>query len=354
VASRAGVAIAAAAAGLAVGAWLVVSSSRAGGGEAAAGDVAGTTSVVVERRSLSVRETVDGTLGYADSRAASSRSAGTVTRLPEEGVTLRRGDALFDLDGARGPILMYGAEPAWRTLEQGVSDGADVRALEANLATLGYDAGGAMRVDGHFDFATRAIVERWQRAEGLPVTGKVELGRVVFLPGARRVGKLEVAVGAAVGPGAPVVTTTAARRSVTVQLATDKQSYVAKGDRVDIVLPDGSSTSGVVSGVGKVATTDEQGSSTIEVSIALEHDASGAGLDQAPVSVSITKETKQHVLVVPVTSLLARAGGRYAVEVEGRDGRRTLVAVTPGLYADGYVEIAGGALREGMRVVVPE
>jgi peptidoglycan hydrolase-like protein with peptidoglycan-binding domain len=353
VATRAQVAIAAAAVGLGAAAWLVVS-SRAGGSEPAPGDAAGTTTVVVERRSLSVRETVDGTLGYADSRSASSRSAGTVTRLPDEGATLRRGDALFDLDGAAGPILMYGAEPAWRTLEQGVSDGADVRALEANLAALGYDPGGAMRVDGHFDFATRAVVERWQRAAGLPVTGKVELGRVEFLPGARRVGKLEVAVGASVAPGTPVVTTTAARRSVTVQLSTDKQSYVSKGDRVDVVLPDGSSTPGVVSDVGKVATTDEQGDSTIEVSIALTHDASGAGLDQAPVSVSITKETKRHVLVVPVTSLLARAGGRYAVEVEAATGRRRLVAVTPGLYAGGYVEITGGALREGMRVVVPE
>jgi len=321
---------------------------------ASGGNVAGTTTAAVERRALSAHETVDGTLGYADSRSTGSATAGTITRMPAEGEVLKRGAPLYEVGGAPGPVLMYGAKPAWRALRQGISDGADVRQLEANLRALGYDPGHAMRVDGHYDFATRAIVERWQRAAGLALTGEVGLGQVAFLPGPRRIGKLEVAEGAPVAAGAPVVTTTAVRRTVMVELATDKQSYVAVGDHVSVLLPDGSTTGGTITEVGKVATTDDQGNSTIDVTVALRGRSLGTGLDQAPVSVSITKETQKDALVVPVTALLAQTGGTYAVEVAAADGTRTLVPVTPGLYADGYVQISGGGIHAGTLVVVPE
>ncbi|HEV3014554.1 MAG TPA: hypothetical protein VG499_14880, partial [Actinomycetota bacterium] len=49
---------------------------------------------------------------------------------------------------------------------------------------------------------------------------------------------------------------------------------------------------------------------------------------------------------------LALAEGGYAVEVE-RHGRRELVGVETGLFADGQVEVEGGGLRAGDRVVVP-
>jgi len=53
---------------------------------------------------------------------------------------------------------------------------------------------------------------------------------------------------------------------------------------------------------------------------------------------------------IPVTALLALAGGGYAVEVP--DGAATkLVAVETGLFADGYVEVSG--VEAGVEVVVP-
>ena len=69
-------------------------------------------------------------------------------------------------------------------------------------------------------------------------------------------------------------------------------------------------------------------------------------------SASITTEVRRGVLAVPVGALLALAEGGYAVEVD-RDGRRELVGVDTGLFADGQVEVAGQGLKAGDRVVVP-
>jgi hypothetical protein len=60
-------------------------------------------------------------------------------------------------------------------------------------------------------------------------------------------------------------------------------------------------------------------------------------------------------LVVPVTALLARSGGGYAVEVVGAGARNRLVPVSLGLFddADGLVQVTGSRLTAGQGVVVP-
>ena len=59
------------------------------------------------------------------------------------------------------------------------------------------------------------------------------------------------------------------------------------------------------------------------------------------------------MLAVPVTALLALSEGGYAVEVVVEDGSRLLIGVEPGLFSDGFVEVAGNGLVDGMQVVVP-
>ena len=312
-----------------------------------------TTVATVTRGDLVVRETVAGTLGYGKEQPLVNRLSGTITRLPNAGTIVRRGQRLYDVDGKPGAYLMYGETPAWRTLDAKSSDGVDVRQLESNLVKLGYDPNGEVEVDDDFTAATARMVKRWQKAQGLPQTGAVELGRIVFASGPRRVASVNASEGSPAAPGAAVMTTTATTRTVAIALDAAKRSYVSVGDRGRGELPDGRSVEGRVSSIGRVARQTEEGA-VIDVTVSLAKGANVPDLDQAPVSVQIVKQTEKDVLRVPVTALLARRGGGYAVEVVRRDGRHELVAVVPGTYADGYVEIERGKLKAGDKVVVPE
>jgi peptidoglycan hydrolase-like protein with peptidoglycan-binding domain len=311
----------------------------------------------VAARDLRAQEQVQGTLGYGDARAVTNQRQGTITWLPDEGAVVRRGQALYRVDGK--PVqLLYGRLPAWRELSVGVDDGADVRQLEQNLVALGYDPNRVITVDDHFTSATGAAVKRWQEVVGLDQTGTVRPGDAVWQPGAVRVGELKAAVGDAARPGSPVLEVTATARQVTIDLDASRQPYVHAGDPVDIELPGGRTTTGRVASVGKVATAsgneDPTGdaSPTVEVVVSLDKPRATGSLDQAPVDAFITTEVRRDVLAVPVNALLALAEGGYAVEVE-RGGRRELVGVALGLFADGMVEVEGDGLRAGDRVVVP-
>jgi peptidoglycan hydrolase-like protein with peptidoglycan-binding domain len=155
---------------------------------------AGDTTATVTRRTLSEGSTVDGTLGYGSQLELYDRLSGTFTWLPAAGAVIGRGAPLFRVND-RPVVLMYGSVPAYRALKQGVSDGPDVAELNANLVALGFDPDGAITDDESFGEATTAAVRRWQKAERLPETGEVELGRIVFAPGARRVTEVHVSLG---------------------------------------------------------------------------------------------------------------------------------------------------------------
>ena len=143
---------------------------------------------------------------------------------------------------------------------------------------------------------------------------------------------------------------------VTVALDAAQQSEVTVGDKVIITLPNNQTTRGVVSSVGTVATVPSGGGTpTITVEVTLTNPSLTGGVDQAPVTVSITTATVKDVLVVPVDALLALSGGGYAVEVVEPDGLHHLVAVSLGLFddADGLVAATGAILSAGQHVVVP-
>jgi peptidoglycan hydrolase-like protein with peptidoglycan-binding domain len=363
---------------LAAGGWAAV---RGGGpGRPAAVPEIPTGTAVVARTDVVSRQQVPGTLGYeggftvvghgGGADGGGQAQGGIVTRLPAPGAVLRRGRAVYELDGRPVP-LWYGGRPAWRAFESGMADGPDVRALEANLVALGLDPGRAITVDGHFTAATRAAVRRWQGgALGLPPalrSGAIPLGGVVFLPGPIRIEAVAATVGAAVQPGTPILTATSTRPVVRVSLPPSFQHLVRRGARVQVILPDGTATPGRVATVSRAAVVPDpaagqegqgQGGgpeqATIPVTVRLAKPGAAKGLDQAPVGVAITTETHRGVLAVPVVALLAEPGGGYAVEVvEG--GARRRVPVRTDLFdeSSGVVEVDGPGLAEGATVVVP-
>jgi peptidoglycan hydrolase-like protein with peptidoglycan-binding domain len=338
-----------------------------GTGSASGGHATGATATI-ERRDLVQTDDQPGTLGYRDSRVAYSALGGTVTWLPRLGAVVRPDHRLLSLDG-KPVVLMPGLVPMYRALSTGVSDGADVRELETDLVALGYDPGGAITVDDHYSSTTAAAVNRWKKAHGLTQNGRVEPGRIVFLPGPRRVTTLDVRIGQALPPGmgAPVMGTTGDRQVATVQLDAAQQTEARVGEHVDVTLPSERVVRGVITNVGRVAQSsgpsggDSGGNSTsgpgpapgatVPITIELHHARRLPPLDQAPVTVALAQSIERHVLSVPVSALLATAGGHYAVDVVNAAGTTTRMRVTPGAFAGGYVEIAGPGISAGLHVV---
>ena len=288
--------------------------------------------------------------------------SGTATWLPEAGQVIEQGHVIYRVDD-EPVVLLYGSTPAYRTVSTGMT-GADVTELNADLVALGY-ATVAEIPDGAdtFTSATATALKKLQATLGLAQTGTLTFGQVVFEPAAVRVTTVSATLGGALQAAHPVLEGTSTIRVVTIALDAAQQSVVKVGDHVVITLPDNSTTSGVVTSVGTVATTssssngaggDRMSPPTVTVEVRPTDPAATGSVDQAPVQVRITTEVVEGALSVPVTALVGKTGGGFAVEVVRADGRRELVAVKLGLFdsAGGRVQVEGD-LREGDHVVVP-
>jgi peptidoglycan hydrolase-like protein with peptidoglycan-binding domain len=346
-------------AAVAAGVWYATAASPRSSTPAA--PEVSTTTAPVTRGEVIQRVQVAGTLSYGAAHGVPSQlPAGILTDSAGPGRVVSRDGRLFAVAGTQA-ILLYGRSPAYRDFAAGMSDGADVRQLEENLVALGVAGRSTLRVDEHFSSATTAAIRRWQKARGLPAarrTGTLRLGEVVFQPGPVRVSQTTAPVGNSVGPGAAVLSVTSTTRVVEVPVNTDQQQLVHVGDEVQVSLPTGEPVTGAVSAIGRVAQREANAATggdappTIPVTVALQVPPGDSDLDQAPVQVAITTARHSDVLLVPVSALLAKAGGGYQVRVAGT-GRS--VDVQPGLYDDdaGTVEVAATGLAEGDLVEVP-
>ncbi|HUB76385.1 MAG TPA: hypothetical protein VL977_04975 [Solirubrobacteraceae bacterium] len=318
---------------------------------AAAGRIgADRVSLATDRHTLATDEAA---LASASAEATVYGESSAYTSVPSAGKVVRRGQALFAIDGLP-TLLLYGSTTATRAFTSGMSPGADVGELNANLDALGYGHGLA---GDAFTRATAGAIRRFQVAHAEDATGQLLVGAVVFAPGPIRITSLEstVAVGAAVAPG-PVLSATGTAREVQIQLDPALQGQIHAGDPVTITLPSERTTPGRITYVSSVATPGEEGSpATIAVDAVPTNPAAIGNLDQAPVNVSITTGRVSDALVIPVDALLSLESGGYAVEEVTARGVHHLVAVNPGLFddADGLVAVSGAGLAAGQRVVVP-
>jgi Putative peptidoglycan binding domain len=309
------------------------------------------TTAKVQQGELSSMVSLDGTLTHRARSDGSpysviNRAGGTYTKLPDEGDKVDCGDVLYRVDD--DPVLLLcGTVPAYRNL--GIGDkGKDVGQLNRNLRTFGNE----------FTWKTEEALEKLQRDKGLDETGKLDRADAVFLPGSVRIAKVTGEPGGSALPGAQVAQATSDTLQVQADLDASQQVEVKKGDRARITLPGNTSVKGKVDRLGKVARTagndDDAGAATIPAYISLDEPRKARGLDRAPVQVDITTKGVESALSVPVTAIVGRSGGGFAVEVVRAGARRELVAVKLGLFdtADGRVQVEGD-LREGDSVVVP-
>jgi peptidoglycan hydrolase-like protein with peptidoglycan-binding domain len=306
----------------------------------------------VIRQTLVDTQTEDGKLSYGDTTVVAARLSGTVTALPAAGAIVQRGQAIYRIDDAP-VVLLYGTLPSYRTLASG-TEGADVKQFEQNLSALGYKG---FTVDDTFSGTTTTAVKEWQDDLGLPQTGTVEQGRVVYAGGPARVDTLKMTVGVSPQPGADVLTYTGSSRVVIVDLDVADQRLARKDAAVTVVLPDGKTATGKIARTRTVIDTGSSGQSEdpttkIEVTVSLDDEKALDGLDQATMDVKFTVSQRENVLTVPVAVLLALTEGGYGVQVvEGAATR--IVKVETGLFAGGQVEISGSGVAEGMTVGMP-
>jgi multidrug efflux pump subunit AcrA (membrane-fusion protein) len=356
----------------ALAAAAVLAAAAAGGGAVALSGAEPTTpaaqqppptTATVERGKLSDIVSQYGTVTFRARSDGSpytviNQARGTYTELPNGGDKVACGDVLYRVD--ENPVLLLcGTVPAYRTLHRG-NVGDDVRQLNVNLHTLGDDAGFAINPDDTaFTDKTEKALEVLQHRKGLDVTGALEIGDAVFLPESVRIGKVTVVLGGSAQPGAPILDATSDTPEVQMGLDPSQQGAVKAGDRAQVTLPGNTVVTGKVDRLGNVASVPagQNGSAlaaTIPVYISLDTPDAARGFDAAPVQVDITTAGVEDALSVPVTAIVGKSGGGFAVEVVHSDGRRELVAVKLGLFdtAGGRVEVKGD-LAEGDQVVVP-
>ena len=340
----------------------VVAMSSARQATPAAQEQAANTATV-EKGKLSAMVSLDGTLTYrarsdGSPYAVINRARGIYTGLPDDGYKVDCGAVLYRVNN-HPVLLLCGSTPAYRSLSAGDS-GPDVTELNANLVHLGYATRAQLDPSSHdFSSVTASALKKLQSKLGEDQTGSLDLGQAVFLPESVRIATVTGEVGASAQPGTQVAQATSDTLEVEVNLDPSQQREVKKGDRAQITLPGNTSATGTVDRLGRVAQVptgqDNNAGATIPAYISLDHPQRANSLDQAPVRVEITIKGVANALSVPVTAIVGRSGGGFAVEVVGADGRRKLVAVKLGLFdaAGGRVQVVEGDLREGDQVLVP-
>lgn len=354
-----------AAAALVVAVFVVVVVAAEGGGHStgAAAQLQPPKTEKVEKGDLSALVSGAGTLTYRARPDGSpytvvNQASGVYTELPEPGDKVGCGEPLYRVSN-KPVLLLCGTVPVYRGL-QASARGPDVRQLNRNLHGLRCDAAAHVRInpdDDVFTSKTQQALRLLQRRNGLRVTGALGSADAVFLPEAVRIAKVSGQLGGAAQRGAPALSATSNRLYVRVDLDAAQQGEVKKGDRAQITLPGNRPVTGRIAGFGRVAQAEQGGQAadaTIPTFIDLERPAVADGLDHAPVDVDITTRGVANALSVPVTALVGKAGGGFAVELVHAGGARVLVPVRVGLFdtGGGRVQVEG-ALRAGDAVVVP-
>jgi len=237
------------------------------------------------------------------------RRSGIVTQLRIGlGDNIVNGDIVARVD-AKPLIAMMTKTAPFRDLRQG-DHGTDVRLLQSWLSDLGFlDS----KPDQNYDSGTAAAVKKWQRSVGDTVTGRFDLGSVVWVGSAMFVvGAMSVVPGQSVVAGETLFSSAAMAQSVKV--VEPPGGIQQSGDQV---LEVGNASVPYVTGSGAVTGTDN----VLAISAALG--ASGEGIGRVRSAVPVTTK------LLPASSIVTDRSGRTCV-FESVDGPAVAVTTLAG------------------------
>ena len=285
-----------------------------------------------EIRTLSVDYEAAGSLVYEPSITVTAPAPGTVTGVAVVGTMLSHGDVIAVVDDV--PVVWLDGEvPGWRTMAVG-DIGVDVTQLEASLTALGFNSNADVAVDDEFTDATAAMVGSWQETIGAPVTGRVDLGTIVFGGERSRVAGVAVAIGSAVAQDAELVSLGTNSRVATFAVTPADAVTLVAGDQVSVRFPDRSLVDATVDGIARSVDAWTITATFGQVDLPI--------LDVVDVSLEWERAVVTDQLTIPSSALLRLDDGSYVVDIVVADllERRsveisaavgTRVAVTAGL-----------------------
>jgi len=332
---------------------LVEALTAAGSSDGSGGGQGAYATAEAAVRDLTLTQTLNGVVAYQGLRSLSPGRSGVITQLPAVDEQFGSGEVLMRIDD-RPVVLLAGKVPAWRDLRPGMSDGADVKELEAALLALGYGTKADGYPDDHWDSRTTGAVEEFQEKTGAVVDGVVSLGDVVFAPGPIRVAKLDAHPGGPAAPGTSVMKVSDTVRVVMLDLDPLDRNLMKQGAPLEVEFPSGDKVAATVQSISTTLEMNADNKGVYKVTASLKKPSADKDLVLAPVTVHYTTVVAEDVLSVPATAIVGVPGGGYAVDVvPGKNGGSKRVPVKLGAWGDGFVAITG-SVPVGSQVEVPK
>jgi len=262
-----------------------------------------------EIRTLSVDYQAAGSLVYEPSITVTAPAPGTVTGVVAVGTMLSHGDVIAVVDDV--PVVWFDGEvPDWRTMTVG-DIGVDVTQLEASLTALGFNSDADVTVDDEFTAATAVMVGAWQEAIGAPVTGRVDLGTVVFGGERSRVAGVAVVIGSAVAQDAELVSLGTSTRIATFAVMPADAVTLVADDQVSVRLPDRSLVDATVDDIDRSVDAWTITATFGQIDLPV--------LDVVDVSLEWERAVATDQLTIPSSALLRLDDGSYVVDIVAAD-----------------------------------
>lgn len=303
----------------------------------------------VTRQEVGRSYTFNATVTQERQPLAPNAASGMITAI-ENRETYDNGDVLYRIDNHPVRILA-GPMPMYRDLGAG-DRGADVQALNAALAQMGY----ATTPDSdRYGPATTAAVKAWQRDLGIAQSGTLERDEIYFTPNLPRAITFDrelMRVGVVLAGGETLLYTPGGEAEFALQI-TEQQAKIIPPNAVMTVHYDQYSWPAIISSVEYDAKADMPKyilSAPGGASVCGDECGVLPAQEELLIPVEIEAVAKHSGPVVPVSAISSDSPDHTWVVVVGEDGATERKDVKVVVAAEGLAVVDG--LEEGTRVQV--